>query len=142
MNRGFKYAAALLLAALGAHCGSVNLGGTGTGGVNSSVASGISPPVISTITPAAASIAGATVVTLSGFGFSSVSTANIITIGTGTTSAATTATAYGLVTPATAGNIETLSFTLPATTPVGVQNVFVTVFNNASNADLTLTVTP
>lgn len=132
----------LVLTALAA-CGSVDLGESALSSeVNPSVATGIVPPVISTITPAAASIAGGTVVTLSGYGFSSVPTANIITIGTGTTSAATTATAYGLVSPATATDIETLTFTLPTGTPTGVQTIFVTVFNNVSNATLTLTVTP
>lgn len=141
MTFGLKHLPVLLLLITTA-CGSVDLGDSALSGVNSSVSTGIAPPVISTVSPAAASIAGATVVTLSGYGFSSVAASNIITIGTGTTSAATSATAYGLVAPATATDIETLTFTLPTGTPVGVQNIFVTVFNNVSNANLSLTVTP
>lgn len=95
------------------------------------------PPVISTITPAAASIAGGTVVTISGFGYCTAAPMNVITIGTAAASAAT----YGLVAAATATDIESLTFTLPATTPVGAQTVFVTVVGNTSNT-VTLTVTP
>lgn len=100
------------------------------------------PPTISTVTPAAASIAGGTVVTLSGFGFSSTFPNNIITLTNGTTSATVSATSYSLVAAATATDIEAITFTIPATAPVGVLNVFVTVLGNTSNANLALTVTP
>lgn len=96
------------------------------------------PPVISTITPAAASIAGGTVVTISGYGYCNAAPMNVVTIGT----AAVSATSYGLVAAPTATDIESLTFTLPATTPVGVQTVFVTVVGSTSNTNLTLTVTP
>lgn len=96
------------------------------------------PPVISTITPAAASIAAGTVVTISGFGYCNAAPMNVITVGT----AAASATTYGLVAAPTATDIESLTFTLPATTPVGVQTVFVTVVGNTSNTNMTLTVTP
>ena len=142
MNRRLKDTILLGLALMAIHCGSVNLGAGGGNGVDSSVATGITPPVISTIAPATASIAGGTTVTLSGFGYSSIPEANIVTIGAGTTSTATSALTYALVAPATATDIEAITFKLPTGTPLGVQNVFVTVFNKVSNANLTLTVTP
>lgn len=121
-------------------CGSV----TGSSdAIDSSVATGL-PPVISTITPAVASLAAGTVVTLSGFGYSISAPNDVITVTNGTTSASVSATSYTLVAAAaaTATEIESLTFVIPPTAPLGVLNVFVTVLNNTSNNNLTLTVVP
>lgn len=127
--------ATILLISTG--CGAVGGAESAAPSVDTSVPTGLAP-IISTITPNPAAI-GATV-TVTGFGFSSVSPSNILTIGG--QSAIADAGSYALVIPATATSIESLTFTVPAGTPVGVQTVFLTVVNMISNADLTLTVTP
>lgn len=109
--------------------------------LDSSVVTGL-PPVISTITPAVASLAAGTVVTISGYGYSISAPSNVLTVTDGTTSAAVSASSYTLVAAATATDIEALTFVIPPTAPLGVLNVFVTVLNNSSNNNLTLTVVP
>lgn len=109
--------------------------------MDSSVVTGL-PPVISTVTPAVASLAAGTVVTISGYGYSITAPNNVITVTNGTTSAAVSASSYALVTPGTATDIEALTFTIPPTAPLGVLNVYVSVINNTSNSNLTLTVVP
>lgn len=118
--------------------------GSATGSDNAtdpSVVTGL-PPVISTITPAVASLAAGTVVTISGFGYSISAPNDVITVTNGTASASVSASSYALAAAPTATDIESLTFTIPPTAPLGVLNVFVTVFNNSSNNNLTLTVVP
>lgn len=135
-----KFIGLILLSGAIGGCGQdlIDFGGGGDASItfDPCVVTGL-PPVISTITPAAASIAGGTVVTISGYGYCTAAPSNVITIGTAAVSAST----YGLVAAATATDVESLTFTLPATTPVGAQTVFVTVVGNTSNT-VTLTVTP
>ncbi len=127
-----------LLAMVVASCGSVDSTGNA---IDSSVVTGLLP-VISTVTPAAASLSAGTVVTLSGYGYSISAPSNVITVTNGTTSAAASASSYALVAAPTATDIEALTFTIPPTAPLGILNVFVTVLNNTSNSNLTLTVVP
>jgi hypothetical protein len=137
---GLKKISLLIVMGIAA-CGGVDLGqGTGAGSIDSSVTTGISPPVITAVAPTTAARGAAVVV--SGFGYSLVPQYNVITIGTGADAIAVTATAYGVVSPATPGNLETLTFTVPATAPLGAQTIFVTVLTNTGNASVTLTVTP
>lgn len=128
----------VLLALTAMSCGSID---GFDNAIDASVATGLLP-VISTVTPAVASLAGGTVVTLSGFGYSISAPNNVITVTNGTTSAAVSASSYALVAAPTATDIEAITFTIPPTAPLGVLNVFVTVFNNSSNTNLTLTVVP
>lgn len=126
-----------LLALTTASCGS----SSSDDAMDSSVVTGLTP-VISTVTPAVASLAAGTVVTISGYGYSISPPSNVITVTDGTTSAAVSASSYALVTPSTATDIEALTFTIPPTAPLGVLNIYVTVLNNTSNTNLTLTVVP
>lgn len=127
-----------LLALTATSCGG---SGSTDNAIDASVATGLLP-VISTVTPAVASLSAGTVVTLSGFGYSISAPNNVITVTNGITSAAVSASSYALVAAPTATTIESLTFTIPPTAPLGVLNVFVTVFNNSSNTNLTLTVVP
>lgn len=127
-----------LLALTTASCGSASSSGNS---MDPSVVTGL-PPVISTVAPAVASLAAGTVVTISGFGYSISAPSNIITVTNGTTSAAVSASSYALVAAPTATDIEALTFTIPPTAPLGVLNVYVTIFDNTSNTNLTLTVVP
>lgn len=77
------------------------------------------------------------VITIFGFGYSVVYSNDIVTIG----GAAASASAYNLLDGTTAGEIESLTVTVPAGVTVGTDSVFVTVFGNTSNANVTFTVT-
>ncbi len=77
-------------------------------------------------------------ITLFGSGFSEVATENIVNIGGATMQA----TNYALVDPPAVGEVESLTATVPAAVPVGIQSIFVIVFENTTNTDLTFTVTP
>lgn len=130
--------AVVLLALTTVSCG--NVSGTDNA-FDSSVVTGL-PPVISTVAPAVASLAAGTIVTISGYGYSISAPSNVLTVTDGTTSAAVSASSYTLVAAGTATDIEALTFVIPPTAPLGVLNVFVTVLNNSSNNNLTLTVVP
>lgn len=93
-------------------------------------------PVVSRITPVAGPV-GSTI-TITGFGFSSIFPNNIVVIG----DAAVSATGYSLVEPPTPGEIEAITAPVPVNAPAGLNSVFVVVYDNVSNADLTFTVTP
>lgn len=93
-------------------------------------------PFVKRVSPAGGQ-AGDTV-TLFGFGFSSAPANNIIHIG-GTTA---TATNYALVNPPADGEIESLTFTLPAGATAAAANISVTVFDFTSNTDVQFTVNP
>lgn len=92
-------------------------------------------PYVNRIDPAAGK-AGDTV-TIFGFGFSTAAANDIVTIG----SAAASAGAYNLLDGSTAGEVESLTVTVPTGVTAGVNNVFVTVLGNTSNANVTFTVT-
>lgn len=94
------------------------------------------PPIITRIDPTSAR-AGETV-TIFGLGFSNGAPNNIVTVG----GVSTSATAYGLVNPPAAGEIETLTFTVPTNATTGASSIFVTVFDNTGNTDVQLTINP
>ena len=94
------------------------------------------PPTVLRIAPANAS-AGDNV-SVFGFGFSVVSNENLITFGSTQINDAT----YTLVDPVVNGEIESLTFTVPANASLGAQALFVVVGENISNTDLNLTVDP
>lgn len=116
-------------------------GSSDTAQFDASIATGL-PPVISTVTPTPAAI-GATL-TVTGYGFSIAAPFNVLTITNGVTSSSVSASTYSLVPTATASAtaIEQLTFTIPASTPIGANTVFLFVVGNTSNSDITLTVTP
>jgi len=76
-------------------------------------------------------------VTVYGYGFSSEAASNIISFG----SSSVTALGYALANPAE-GEIEALTATIPAGVSAGDVTVFVTVFENTSNANITFTINP
>lgn len=94
------------------------------------------PPTVSAVAPAAGP--AGTVITISGFGFSDVAPNNIVVIG----DSAVPASAYDLVDPPTATEVEFLTATVPDSVGLGDTSVVVLVGDNASNSDVTFTVTP
>ena len=115
---------------IGWHCGNEDLAP-----IDPSVATS-SLPVITRISPATGAIG--TTATIFGYGFSTNPLVNMVSVGGTTTTAAT----YALVSPPIAGEIESLTFTIPTGAPLGVQPIFVIVFDNTTNTDITFTVTP
>lgn len=105
------------------------------GGFDASVATQ-TLPFVHRVSPAAAQ--GGDSITLFGFGFSTEPGNNIIHVEGTTTRAAT----YALVDPPAEGEIEKLTFTLPAGTSAGSASVFVTVFDFTSNTDVSFTIDP
>lgn len=101
--------------------------------LDSSISTG-ALPYINRINPNAGQ-AGDTI-TIFGFGFSSEAANNTIIVG-GTS---VTASTYALVNPAVAGEIEQLTFVIPAGAAVGAAGVLVTVFDNSSNGNVQLTI--
>lgn len=93
-------------------------------------------PIVSSVTPTTAA-RGATV-TINGMGFSSAAPVNVIIVGDTAISAST----YGLVAVPTSSEIEFLTFVVPTGAAIGINSVDVVVYDNASNSDITLTVTP
>lgn len=93
-------------------------------------------PIVSSVTPTTAA-RGATV-TINGMGFSSAAPVNIVIVGDTAVSAST----YGLVAAPTSSEIEFLTFVVPVGAPIGSDSIDVVVYDNASNSDVTLTVTP
>lgn len=93
-------------------------------------------PFVNRIAPVSAA-AGDTV-TIFGFGFSSAPGLDVVIVGSTETFAGT----YALVVPPAVAEIESLTFTVPAGTPLGVHNVYVDVLDNVSNANVTITITP
>lgn len=95
-----------------------------------------SPPTITSVTPASGSAGDA--ITITGFGFSSAATNNIVIIG----GSGVAATNYSLITPPTQNAIESLTAAVPASAATGQSSVVVVVYENASNADIMFTVNP
>ena len=73
-----------------------------------------------------------------GFGYSFVPAENVITIG----SASAVAESYTLINDPNPGEIEEITVTVPNTTPIGENTVFIIIGENASNSNLTITVQP
>lgn len=94
------------------------------------------PPLVTRINPNNGR-AGDTI-TVFGLGFSIAPGNNIITVG----GSSTAATAYALVNPPAAGEIESLTFTVPAGATAGATTIFVTVLDNTSNNNVPFTVNP
>lgn len=94
------------------------------------------PPTVSRIDPAAGP--AGTAITIFGFGFSEAAPNNTVIIG----NTAVSATAYTLLPAPTATEIESLTATVPADAAAGANPVTVVVGENASNSDITFTVTP
>lgn len=93
------------------------------------------PPTIARVDPAQGPVG--TEVTIYGFGFSFIPEINIISIGNGAAVAAN----YNLLANPTSSEIESLVFTVPDNLAPGTYPVVVVVHDNASNADITFTVT-
>ncbi len=108
--------------------------GSTTGGEYDSTVPTQTTPYVNRIDPAVGKAGD--VVTVFGFGFSVSAPNDIVTIG----SAAAGASAYNLLDGTTAGEVESLTVTVPTGVTVGTDSVFVTVFGNTSNANVTFTV--
>ncbi len=93
-------------------------------------------PVVTRVTPTTGR-AGDTI-TIFGLGFSIVPTDNLVVL----SNTSIPASAYALVDPPVTGEIEQLTFTLPADSAIGDTSVVVNVYENSSNSDVLLTVTP
>jgi ABC-type glycerol-3-phosphate transport system substrate-binding protein len=93
------------------------------------------PPTVSRVDPPQGP--SGTEVTIYGFGFSFIPEINIISLG----STGAAADAYNLLASPTSAEIESLTFTVPANIAPGTYPVVVVVHDNASNADVTFTVT-
>ena len=110
-------------------CGS----GNGATEIDASIATQ-SPPVVVRVNPTSGHAGDA--VTIFGLGFSAQAGSNIVSIG----ATSTTASSYALVNPPAAGEIESLTFTVPSGAATGANSVFVTVFENTSNTNIQFTV--
>lgn len=93
-------------------------------------------PLVSRVDPTGGSPGSQ--ITIFGLGFSSAAPNNIVVIG----GAAVAATAYTLIGNPTSTEIEALTATVPTGAAQGITSVAVVVYDNASNADVTFTVTP
>lgn len=124
-----RYLLLLLLALSG--CGSAENGADFDPSVSTDA-----PPFIHRVNPNTGR-AGDTI-TIFGFGFSNGAGSNVITIG----GQGTSATTYTLLNPATDGEVESLTFTIPTGATTGTSAIFVTVFDNTSNANVNVTVNP
>lgn len=77
-------------------------------------------------------------VTIYGYGFSSEAASNIISFG----SSSVTALGYSLAANPLEGEVEALTATIPAGVSAGDVTIYVTVFENTSNANITFTINP
>ncbi|MBI2345658.1 MAG: IPT/TIG domain-containing protein [Deltaproteobacteria bacterium] len=93
-------------------------------------------PIVTRVAPVAGR-AGDTI-TIFGFGFSAEAQQNIVVVG-GSTAIAT---AYALVDPPAAGELERLTFVVPSGAAVGATTIACNVFEQASNGDVAFTVNP
>ena len=93
-------------------------------------------PLVSRVGPATGP--AGTEITIYGMGFSISYPNNIVIVG----DAATSATGYALVSPPTADEIESITAVVPNDAAPGDNSVYVVVYDNASNTDVTFTVTP
>lgn len=94
------------------------------------------PPFVARVSPTSGQVGDT--VTLFGFGFSNAVAANAITLGGASAKAAT----YALVDPVVGAEIEKITFAVPSGATAGATTVFVTVFDETSNNDVSFTVNP
>lgn len=94
------------------------------------------PPTVTRLSPSVARAGD--LVTIFGMGFSMVAADNFILVGT----SSAVASSYALVSPPATGELETLTFTVPNAVATGVTSLLVSVYDNVSNGDILLTVTP
>ncbi len=99
------------------------------------VATGL-PPTVTRVAPTTAAV-GSTV-TIFGYGFSVIPTDDIVLIGGVVVPAST----YDVATPQAAGEIEQLTVVIPVDQPVGATTLGLVVYDEASNNDVALTITP
>lgn len=92
-------------------------------------------PVITRISPTAAVTAGDTV-TIFGIGFCSAANLNVVIIN----GAEALASTYALVAAPVGDEVESLTFTVPTGIVAGTYGIYVDVFNNVSNTDVTITI--
>ena len=91
-------------------------------------------PYINRIAPVTATAGN--MVTIFGFGFSEVPELNVVIVG----GAAVVADTYSLLGTPVAGEIETLTFTVPAGLTVGANSIYVDVLDNVSNTSISITI--
>ena len=73
-----------------------------------------------------------------GFGFSIITSNNIVSFG----DTSITASAYSLLADPSDGEIELLTIEVPSGVSVGSSAIYITVFENTSNADISFTINP
>lgn len=93
-------------------------------------------PVVTRISPTIGRAGD--VITIFGVGFSVIPEDNIVLFA----SAAALALSYNLASPAGSGEVEQLTFVIPTNATTGTTSVIVNVYDNSSNSDITLMVTP
>lgn len=93
-------------------------------------------PVVTRVAPVAGRAGD--VIVIFGMGFVAEAPQNIVLMG----GAAATAATYGLASPAAAGEIEQLTFTVPAGASAGSTTVTVVAIDHVSNSDVAFTVNP
>jgi len=94
-----------------------------------------SPPVVSRVDPSSGPVG--TEITIFGYGFSYTSSLDFVLIGT----EMTIASSYSILDEPTSTEIESLTATIPEDAATGENSVVVLVYENASNTDISFTVT-
>ena len=95
-----------------------------------------SPPVVSSVDPNSGG--PGTEVTIFGFGYTISVPENIVVIG----GVATNATSYRLLSNPTSTEIEAITADVPAGATVGEGPIYLVIYDNVSNSDVSFTVTP
>jgi hypothetical protein len=95
-----------------------------------------SPPIVSRVDPNSGGTGSE--VTIFGFGFTISVPENIVVIG----GVATNATSYRLLSNPTSTEIEAITADVPNNAAAGEGPIYVVVYDNVSNADVSFTVTP
>ena len=95
-----------------------------------------SPPIVSRVDPNSGGPGSE--VTIFGFGYTISVPENIVVIG----GVATNATSYRLLSNPTSTEIEAITVDVPANANVGEGPIYVIIYDNVSNADVSFTVTP
>lgn len=95
-----------------------------------------SPPVVSRVDPNSGGPGSE--VTIFGFGYTISVPENIVVIG----GVATNATSYRLLSNPTSTEIEAITADVPANATVGEGPIYVVIYDNVSNSDVSFTVTP
>jgi len=127
----FKQARIIFLLLFLAGCGSSD----DLIGFDASVSTG-TVPIIERVNPNNGQVGDT--ITIFGLGFSNAPVLNNITVG----GAAVTASAYALLDNPANGEVESLTFDVPEGAATGEDIIFVTVFENTSNAGKKFTVNP